>query len=167
VLGANTGSANMDDAASWPVGDCYVSSNWHERGAHVHAGFTRVHTDGRRAAAFFEIDLADRGVIGCAAKAGLAEANIQGELVRRSSDEQPMLVIEPELVVKLVEAAAEWGTRDGASLPPAYDKGRKLFGNVQGADCPHEIRCGTEDDPAPEPASTGGLFASFKRRLGL
>jgi len=167
VVGAKTGSASVEEAATWPVGECYVSSNWHERGAHVHAGFTRTHADGRRAAAFFEIDLAERGVIGCAAKMGLAEASIQGELVRRSSDEKPMLAIEPELVVKLVKAGAAWGAQRGGSLPPAYEKGLRLFGTVDGATCPHEIRCGTEEDPAPAPAPTGGMFASFKRRLGL
>lgn len=167
VVGLNTGSASLDEASSWPVGECYLSSNWHERGAEVHAGFTRIHADGRRAAAFFEIDLAKKGVVGCVAKAGLSDANIQGELVRRSSDERPMLVMEPELVVKLVEAAAAWGASHGGSLPPAYANGLKLFGSVKGADSPHEIRCGTEEDPAPPPPAAEGMFSAFKRRLGL
>jgi hypothetical protein len=167
VAGLNPGSASLEEAKSWPVGECYLSSNWHERGAHVHAGFTRIHEDGRRAAAFFKVDLADKGVVGCVARAGLSEANIQGELGRRSSDEQSMMVIEPELVVKLVEAAADWGTSRGGSLPPAYANGVKLFGTVKGADSPHEIRCGTEDDPAPAPPAAEGMFGAFKRRLGL
>ena len=167
VLGASVGSADIEEAVFWPVGECYVSSNWYERGAHVHAGFTRVHEDGRHAAAFFEVDLADAGVIACVAKAGLAEANVQGELVRRSSEDRPMLVIEPELVVKLVEAGAAWGAKRGSKLPPAYDKGQRLFGDVRGADSPHEILCGTEDDPAADPVVEAGMFAAFKRRLGL
>jgi len=167
VLGAATGSADMDEAILWPLGECYISSNWHERGPLVHAGFTRVHTDGRKAAAFFEVDLADKGVLDCVAKAGLQEANIQGELVRRSSDDNPMLVIEPELVVKLVEAGAAWGKSRGNALPPAYDKGHRLFGSVRGGDSPHEILCGTEEAPAPAPEAADGMFASFKRRLGF
>jgi hypothetical protein len=167
IPGASTASADIDEAVSWPVGECYISSNWHERGPVVHAGFTRVHADGRKAAAFFEVDLGDRGVTSCVAKAGLSEANIQGELVRRSSEETPMLVIEPELVVKLVEAGAVWGTARGHELPPAYNKGHRLFGDVRGADSPHDILCGTEDAPAPAPEPTEGMFGAFKRRLGM
>ncbi len=167
VLTENTSGADMEDAALWPVGECYVSSNWFERGVVVQAGFTRVHSDGRKAAAFFEVDLADKGVIACVAKAGLTEAHIQGELVRRSSEETPMLLIEPELVVKLVETGADWGSGRGNKLPPAFDKGQRLFGDVRSADCAHEILCGTEDEPAPAAPPSDGMFAALKRRLGM
>lgn len=156
--------ADVSDAVDWPVGDAWVGEGWHERGARVDALFTRRHADGRVAVAAFELDLAERGVLAVQTVGGASEAAVQGELVRRSSDDRAMVAAEPGLVVRLVRAAAEHGASGGFEPPKGYDAAVALFGDVRPSG--DEILCGTEEAPA-QPERAGGFLASLKRRLGF
>lgn len=161
------GTADVSEALAWPVGDAWISENWHERGAHAHALFTRRHESGRLAVSVFEADLAERGIVEARAVSGVSEGAVQGELVRRSSDGRAMVAAEPALVVKLVRVAADHGTSRGHALPAGYASALSLFGDVRAADAPQEILTGTEDAPAEAAGRQEGFLATLKRRLGL
>ncbi len=148
----------LKGADAWPVGECYLSEHWHEHGARaVHAGFVREADDGRRAAAFFEIDLRERGLIEVLARGGVSEAAIQGEMARRSEEtDHAMLVADPELVVKVVRAAAELNDVLESPLPDGADEAMALFGDIDGSGAPQAILTG---EPPPPPPKKRSLFS--------
>ena len=96
--------ASVKGAESWPVGECYLSAHWPEQGALVHAVFVRQHSDGRAVAAFFEVDLAERGITEAATHGPHSAGQIQTLLADRY--QEPMLVVPAELIVKVVHTGA-------------------------------------------------------------
>ncbi len=157
----------MGEASRWPLGECYLSEDWYERGATLHAAFVRGHADGRSAAAFFEVDLAERGVVRATSASGVQLAAIQGELVRMSEDGRSMVNVPAARVVKLVRAAEAWASARGHGAPDGLQRASTLFGEVSSADCDDEFLFGTEAEPSTPPPAEGGLLAGIKRRLGL
>lgn len=149
--------AGLDGAERWPVGECYLSENWHEHGAHVHAAFVRNHSDGRLAAAFFEVDLREAGVIEVLARGGVSLGGVQGEMARRSElAGHAMLVAEPALVAKVVRTGLAWGRSRGRPDPDGLDEALGLLGELDGSDAPEAILTG---DPPPPPEKRKSLFS--------
>ena len=58
-----TVGSGLASALKLPVGECWVSDNWDQRGARVAVAFSRMSAQGLGAVAFFECDLAEGGVI--------------------------------------------------------------------------------------------------------
>ncbi|MCB9677316.1 MAG: hypothetical protein H6737_19550 [Alphaproteobacteria bacterium] len=146
----------LKGADAWPIGECYLSEDWHEQGARVHAGFVREADDGRRAAAFFEVDLRRDGVVECLARGGVSLGAIQGEMARRSElSGKAMLVAEPDLVVKLVHTGYELTRSAGNPLPDGLDEAMGLFGTLDGSTAAEAILTG---DPPPPPPKKKTLF---------
>jgi two-component system cell cycle response regulator DivK len=54
---------SVEEAAAWPLAECYVGDKWHEDGARVPAIFVRKHPSGRVMAASMDVDLADQGIV--------------------------------------------------------------------------------------------------------
>ncbi|MEZ4317540.1 MAG: hypothetical protein R3F61_08545 [Myxococcota bacterium] len=147
----------LKGAEAWPVGECYLSENWHEHGARVHAGFVRESSDGRRAAAFFEVDLRRDGVVEVLARGGVSEGAVQGEMARRSeASGNAMLVAEPDLVVKVVRAGVDLSRSRENALPDGLDEALRLFGDLDGSTAPEAVLTG---DPPPPPAKKKSLFS--------
>ena len=165
VLGMN--SDKVEVAARWPVWECYASDNWHEQGAHVHACFTRRHDDGTIAAAFFELDLEQRGVLEVVARGQATPSEVNAGLARRSAEERAMVVVDSDLVVKLVETAAALGEANGHPQPDNLARASKLFGSVSSSRCKQEILTGPPGSQPPKSSATGGWFSGLKRSLGL
>lgn len=143
-------SPGLDGAERWPAGECYLSEHWHEQGARVHAAFVRAHSDGRLAAAFFEVDLLRDGVVGVLARAGVSEGAIQGEMARRSElTGKAMLVAEPALVAKVVRTGLAWGRTNGSPDPAGLSEALGLLGDEDGTSAPQAVLTG-EPPPPPE-----------------
>jgi hypothetical protein len=153
---------SLEATTRWPIGECYVSENWYEHGAHVHAFFTRRSADGVLAGATFEVDLTERGVISARPLLGLTEGQLQAELVR-VADDNAMVTHDAELVVRLVETGSTLATDNGHPLPRDLDLATEIFGSVSAADCPHELHTG----PPPPPAAkrTPGLITRALDKL--
>lgn len=158
----------MEQAARWPVWDCWASENWHEQGAHVYCCFARRHDDGQVAAAFFELDLSDKGVVEVATKAPITQGEVHAELAKVAGEELAMLSVDPMLVVKLVDTARDFGEKQGHRQPSNLGKARKIFGGIRGSKAREEIRVGTPDPNAPPPKkASGGWLDGVKGMLGL
>lgn len=156
----------IEQTRNWPMATCWASDNWHEQGAQVVVAFCRRHDDGRMAAAYFELDLAERGVVSVHADAPLTEVQVHTELAKHSSEERPLLEVDPMLAVKLVHTARDWGVKQGHDQPSGLQRAARIFGGVRGSKAREEIRTGVPDPNAPPPQPTSdGMFASLKRRL--
>ena len=154
-------------AAEWPLSESWISQNWHEQGATVHAMLTRTHPSGRMAAAVFEVDLAEKGVVSASVLSDAHPAEVQQELAKRSTDLSGMQVVEPELVVKLVREGSLFGEVNGHAQPADIGPGLALFPDVDAKHCPHAIHTGLPSDASASGGSEDGLWASLKRRVGL
>lgn len=157
----------MERAGRWPLFDCWASQNWHEQGAHVYCCFARRHDDGTVAAAFFELDLAEKGVLEVSTKAPIAPADVHAELSRLATDDIAIVGVDPTLVVQLVDAAWDLGRDNGHSQPSGLKRARKIFGSTHASKGRHEILTGTPDPNAPKQAESGGLFSGIAKRLGF
>lgn len=163
---AGVAGADLTDALAWPVGECWVGQNWHARGARLDALFTRAHSDGRVAVAIFELDLEDRGVVDVKTANPVSVGQVQGELIRRSSEESAMVSADPARVVRLVRAAERWGLSRAHPLPVGYAEATRIFGDVRESE--DEILTGSDaSGPDGAAAAPEGLMAALKRRLGL
>jgi hypothetical protein len=159
-------SDRIEQAQRWPMSDCWASDNWHEQGATVEVCFTRRHEDGRMAAAFFTIDLADKGVVQVSADAPLTLTDIHGKLAKRGANGHAMLEVEPSLVVKLVDTGRDFGVKQGHVQPSGLKRARKLFAGIRGGKCPHDITTGPYDPNAPKASPRSrGLFEGLKKRI--
>jgi hypothetical protein len=163
---ASTVSARRAGAASdWPVGECYISEHWHERGAQVHAVFSRRHTGGAVAYAHFEVDLTERGVIEASDHRVDQEQLLHAQLAGWS-ERKAMVVAEPALVVKLVTEGKAYGRENGHRPPKGYGDAISLFGEVDPGSCTHIIDVGeadTDEVPKKKESWLGGL----KKRFGM
>ena len=75
---ATGGPASTDRGTNWPVGDCFASGNWYERGARVDVAFSRRHADARVIAAFLVLDLATGQVEQAEVLGGLNGRHLHG-----------------------------------------------------------------------------------------
>jgi hypothetical protein len=154
-------------AAEWPLSESWISQNWHEQGAHIHAMLTRTHTSGRMAAAVFEIDLAERGVVNASVLTDADPAEVQQQLARNSTDLSSMQVVEPELIMKMVREADLFGETNGHKQAADISKGLGLFPDVDARDCPHAILVGKPSESTGTEAKSGGLWSTIKKTVGL
>lgn len=159
---ARARNASFADAASWDWAECFLTETWMERGASVMAVVHRRHSSDARVAVFFEIDLAD-GEIRWKALQGAHPAEVQQMLVRVSQD-HPMVMVEPETVLAVLEAALRERSRKDKGLPAGFASVREIFGDVQ-ADS-SEVLTGTADDPGEEQVKPG-LWANLRSKIGL
>ena len=148
--------------AGLPLGDCYISDNWSDHGPRVSAVFVRRHRNGQSVAAFFELDLLSQGMLSSSRVTDLSPAGLDSELAQRS-ERTPLVVCEPALIVKVVEAARAMSDGRGELVTHSYNEAVALFGVVLSEDCPHEILTGAPPLPPEKP----GVFAGLRRRLGL
>ena len=141
------------ECSTWPVGECFLSQNWHEHGPRVQAVFTRVHQDGRVAAVFCDVDLRREGVLDVLFRAPVTADGVLGEVARRSeaNAEQPIQVDDPLRVAKVIETGLALGSgADGVG------ELRALLGDVDTRACPDPILTG---DPPPVAPKKKSLFS--------
>lgn len=142
-------------ARHWPVGPCYLSDGWYERGASTDVVVTRVHGDGDAIAAVVEVDLAGGGIGATEVRQGLREEHLPGEAARVSERTgRTMIEVAPAQAVAVLRAAAPMG----APLPEAIDD---LLGDIDAAVAPLEVLTG-----APDERSTKKPEGWFSRLVG-
>lgn len=151
--------ASTDQAARWPLSECYATGNWHEQGAHVHVVVSRRREDGRIAASFFEIDLAARGVVECKVSTSLNDAMLMSELGRLTDEAgdsaaASMVTVEAGLAARIVITGRDHGLATGHPAPRGLDDALALLDGITPVDT--EVSTGT---PAAAPEKKkGGLF---------
>lgn len=146
-----------------PEAACYASDNWHEQGPEkVWAAFSRAHPNGLVAASIFTLNLRDEGVLNAEFLPELSPSQLEGELGRRAG-ETVLAECEPELVVKLVDAARQLSETVPRPLPKGFSDAVSLFGDILPEDCDYEILVGdTPPEPKPESEASSGLLDRIK-----
>ncbi|MFT7518554.1 MAG: hypothetical protein ACI9MC_000686 [Kiritimatiellia bacterium] len=152
---APTTDNGLRNAHRWPVSECYLSANWYEQGANLHAVFSRAQEVGPAAVAQFEIDLEKRGIISC--RVGVVQDidQVRGLCVELS-EPHAMLDTSPSQVVKVVLEAAAFGAESGHPTPKGYAEAIRLFEGVDPDLAPHGVHVGV---PAPEAEKKASLFS--------
>lgn len=158
--GTRKTSTSLAAAAGWPLGECWISDNWDQRGANVLVGFSRMPSGGLGAAAFFELDLAEDGVTKVDAYRRVNSDQVMGEAANRAG-ERTVLALDPALGVKLVHAARELQDSEPSKLGDAM----VLFGDIGPEDSDEEILTGLDDTEEVETET--GLFYGVRRFFGL
>lgn len=151
---------SMDEVLEWPVGDAFLSQDWHEQGPRVTAVFTRQHYGGTVAALIFDVDLREQGVVSIDALFGVPENELHMQLAQRSQ-QKALMVVDPGLVVKVVREGRAHGEKGGHAQAEGLDSAQAFFGDTRPS--VQEVLVGAE--PPPPPVKEG-LFASLKRRFG-
>lgn len=157
--------ATAEEAVLWPIADCYISQNWPDQGPTIHAVLTRKHAGGTVAAALFEIDLAEKGVLSAELMIGVEPIRLYAELERRS---QPisLLIVDEGMVVKAVQEGSAFGVKQGHPQPENLAEVMALFGDAKPA--PQQLLTGTGKKSASEATEEGGgFFSSLRRKLGF
>jgi hypothetical protein len=169
---SKTRDISVEEAAAWPLAECYVGDKWHEDGARIPAIFVRKHPSGRVMAASMDVDLAEQGVVDLELWALQTVNELNMKLAALSQD-TPLLVVPAELVVRIARVAYEHGVREEYEQPEDWAKVELLFGDVTpGAGTP-DVRAGRGGDSgaAPSAPSTAaepeGLWGKLKARLGF
>jgi len=164
-VGGKGAGASPAQAAAWPAGECFAGDNWHEQGARLQVVFTRRRADGRVGAAFCEVDLGERGLVSVEVRTDLEQGTLNYEVSLRAQD-RPMVIVEPDLAVKVVLEAAAFGEHRGRDAPAALPRARALFGAIDGSTCRHDILCADgEDAGSGEAEASQGLMSRLTKML--
>lgn len=150
---AASSSASLDQILGWPLGEAWLGQDWHEQGARVPAVITRSHPSGGIAAAMFDLDLRERGVVRSALLVGLDQDELNRRLAELS-DSAPMVQIAPGHVLACVEAAR--GLSE--DLPDDFEHARALFGDLE-VDRSIEVLTGAPPEPEKKKGLLGRLFS--------
>jgi len=151
----------VEKASNWPVHECYVSENWHDQGPRVHAILSRVRDDGRLAVALFEVDLMEEGVVSAQVELDWQVPMLQRAVVERS-EALPMVTCVPDLIAKIVEEGARYGSDKGHAQASNLAEVSALFGDVRSEDCTYDILVG-DTPPPPSKKKSGGVLESLKK----
>ena len=168
---ASLSQASMDQVLSWSEGECYLSQDWHEQGAHIWAIFTRRHPSGRCAAAMFELDLAEEGVQEVELLLGVAEDQLMMRLANLSQ-KHPLVVTGGEMVVHAVRTAESWSKAQEYELPEGFAEAVRLFGDFKLPPGMPDFKVGREAGDAkrlqpPVEPQAEGIWGRVKKRLGF
>ncbi|TNE84680.1 MAG: hypothetical protein EP330_28840 [Deltaproteobacteria bacterium] len=148
----------LGSSAQLPVGECWVSDNWDQRGAQVAVAFSRMNAQGLGAVAFFECDLAEHGITEVSTFTRVTPGQVMGT-AGQNGGERTMMEADPALAVKIAHTARGLGEVDGVS------EAFVLFGDVRPEDCADEILTGP---PEPKrPPKDGGIFGAIGRLFGI
>lgn len=163
---------SLEQALTWPEGECYLSQAWHEQGAHIYAVFTRKHNSGRVCAALFELDLAEEGVQDVELFMGVKEEQLMARLAALSQ-QHPLVVAGAEMIVHAVRTAHDWGVRQEFEQPEDYTEATRLFGEFKLPPGMPDFKVGREPGASLRPAAAApedapaGLWGRLKRSLGV
>ncbi len=162
------GKATPSRSASWPLGDCWISENWHEPGAEIHAIFSRVHADGTAAGVVLHADLSERGLISVDNHVGVPEGVITNKVVELA-DSATFIATDAAQVVRLVEDALGVGRANGHTQPTKrLAEAREIFGDVDADDAPYDFALPEDvsDEETDEIPSSKGFTHRLKQLFG-
>lgn len=148
----------LGSAVKLPVGECWVSDNWDQQGAQVAVAFSRMSGQGLGTVAFFECDLAERGVVEASTFTRVSADQVMGTAGQKGG-ERTMMVADPALAVKVVTTARGLGEVAGVA------EACQLFGDVRAEDCRDDVLTGPSQ--AKQPPRDGGIFGAIGRLFGI
>jgi hypothetical protein len=99
-------SSGLQDAASWPVAECFASSHWYDQGAQIAVVLSRSHQSGQSAIVEAEIDLSGPGVVSL--RSGLVPSK-DHVLGRATQFDEHMMEVSPAQAVALLQTGAQLG----------------------------------------------------------
>ena len=153
-------SADLDEMSRWPLSTCYIGASWHERGCHVRAVLTRYHEQGRLAAAYFEVDLEEHGVVDAWQRADWKSGEFEDFIGSLGEHVEPMEMCEPGLVKKLLDTA-EPMTQD---FPKGWPQALAMVWDV----APEGPAFVTGPEPTGESEKASvGFWGGLKKSLGF
>ncbi len=155
-------TGGLRNAAGWPLAECWVTGNWHQWEVEVTAIVVRRHPMGAVAAAVFEVDLAERAVVGASV---VRDHAVQRTLERVSEGDAHLEQCSAAFVARLVgEAGAQSGSKSSG-----VKKALKLLGDADPAGSDAEFRWGYELEEADTDEKAGsapGLMDRVKAWFG-
>ncbi|MCB9664042.1 MAG: hypothetical protein H6732_08000 [Alphaproteobacteria bacterium] len=154
------------DAGGWPLGDAWLSQDWFEPEARLHAVVSRVHDDGSAACAAFEVDLAEEGLVATRVRGGLRAEHVPA-FAADQDPEGTLIVTEPEAVARLVLDGLAWRRRAGLPDPKGLDEALALLEGVDPDESAYDFHFGLEGQDEPtEEIPRQGLFTRLKGLFG-
>lgn len=128
----------------WPMGPCYASENWHERGARVDVVVSRVGEAGQAIAGRFVVDLHEAGITEGQLLGPLPADQVPGVAVQ-ASDRAGLAMVDlaPTQVAAVLAAGASLGVHASASAAMAIAEG------LDAASAPIEVQTGAPEPPPP------------------
>lgn len=140
----------------------YVSANWADRGAKVHAAIARPDLTGRLVAALITADLAS-GVLTVEIDSRIMAAGWEGR-VAAFGGEQTMVEVEPALVASLIQAVR--GFAPWLPEPEGLGAVGRLLAGVRAADHTLGFALGLEPEAPPKPTWRERIAGLFGRGAG-
>lgn len=151
----------LDAVAGWPLWECYLSENWSEQGATVQALITRKSGQGAIALATVQFDLAMRGIVDCKLLGGLRVEDFNRSLAALTARGEGVVMREPELVVKVVRQAADYGKQMGFVPPEDWDRIDRFIGEIDTSAVAEDAPTGIPGAPDVKPS----MFANLRKRI--
>lgn len=167
--GAPVEKTSLAEASSWPAKDAWVSEDWEERGAVLHAGASRAHADGRFAAVFFTLDTKTGEVSDLVRLAGVPEGAVNQAVVDRAGTKAMVFCAHAD-VASLAGAAARWAKSHKVALPAGFEEVTRFLHDapIEEADVSVEIGDPAEEEDTQEIVMPNqGFVASIKRMFGF
>ena len=150
-------SGGVSQAATWPVGEAYLSDNWHEWEATVHGVVGRTHADGTTALVGITVDLAQQGLTQLDVRVGLP-SNQVGAWAATQTDDAAMFSADPAAVARLFHDGLSLARAAGRPDPKGLERALTLLGDVDPDESPYDYHLGFEDDDEPTEEVKKGFF---------
>lgn len=156
-------------AANGPIYQCLVPEMLFEKGL-GNLVFSRRLPDGRIALSVFLLDIYCLGVKNAFFAAVTKEE--YGQRLGRWSPSETLKPMSPACFRKLVEGGVAYARELGFNPHADYAEARRIFGNVEAADCPTQFEYGHEGKPLyvsgpnETPSEARAIVKQLERRLG-
>ena len=141
----------------WPVGPCWASQGWEERGATALVVFTRA-ADDAAVTGTFAVDLAGAGLQSVELLSVPANQVLGLAAMRSERSGFTLVEVEPSQAAAIILAAAALGG-DASAATTA----RALIGDIDPRGAPLEVLTGPAEGPPPPP--TEGWLSRWVNRL--
>ena len=164
-------STHLNETLRWPIKDAWLSSNWDEEGADVHAGLSRRNHEGDDAlfsAVFFTVDTTTGLIHDVETLAGVVEGRVNQEVVDRAQSGS-MIFCEATDVASLVADAQRYARAEKEVQEESLDHVTAFLAGIPSDEANYEVRFGdpADDEPTVTPIQRPSLFGGLKRLFGL
>lgn len=164
-------STHLRDTLRWPIKDAWLSSNWDEDGADVHAGLSRRDHEGEGAlfsAVFFTVDTTTGLIHDIETLAGVVEGRVNQEVVDRAQSGS-MIFCEPTDVAALVADAQRYARAEKEVQEESLEHVTAFLAGIPTDEANYEVHFGdpADDEPTVTPVQRPSLFGGLKKLFGL
>lgn len=150
----------LPDAASWPLGEAFLSDNWHTWEATVRGVASRVNDQGTSVFIGITVDLAEAGLTELVVHAGLPDHQVAAYAGSLATD-VAMFSAEPSAVIRLLHDGLAMRRELGEADPADLARVLALFADVDPDESPYTYHQGFEDDQEDTVEVKRGVLASI------